>query len=86
MESIRRDPTTTDRYPSPIPRQLHPQVRDLISLMEKKGKEKKKEKKEKRQTEKEKETLNIFAHENNSATSTRLTTAVPTAAAATPSC
>jgi hypothetical protein len=54
--------------------------------MEKKGKEKKKEKKEKRQTEKEKETLNIFAHENNSATSTRLTTAVPTAAAATPSC
>jgi hypothetical protein len=36
MENIRRDPTTTDRYPSLIPTQLHPQVRDLISLMKKK--------------------------------------------------
>lgn len=48
MESIRRDPTTTDRYPSPIPRQLHPQVRDLISLMGKKKEKETNRKKKKR--------------------------------------
>jgi hypothetical protein len=60
MESIRRDPTTTDRYPSPIPRQLHPQVRDLISLMEKKRKRKEERKKGKETNRKRKRDIEHF--------------------------
>lgn len=74
MESILHGPTITDRYPSPIPRQLHPQVRDLIYLMGR-GVVKTKEQTQKQKTEKGRHiAFNIGSNDN-----ARLATAASTA-------
>lgn len=74
MESIRHGPTITDRYPSPIPRQLHPQVRDLIYLMGR-GVVKTKEQTQKQKEEKGRHiAFNIGSNDN-----ARLATAASTA-------